>query len=226
MSENQVTRVNTPVPILPWTLAAIEAWHSLFGSYPSQKSLAVLYGQFMVETSGTAVWNYNLGNVKHVPGDGHDYVRLETQEENPDGTRYTIVAEFIALDSLSTGMRFYMTLLHDKRYKPAWPYVESGDPQGFVHAIKQLHYFTASEESYNALVANGYNKYMNSSAYATAIAQLGASEGKDESSADSSGLPAGSSDSESTNSPNESNFDIHDALGGDVVHKSPIDEES
>lgn len=44
----------------------------------TKEATAVLWGQYCSETgSGQYCWNYNLGNVKHVRGDGYDYVSLK-----------------------------------------------------------------------------------------------------------------------------------------------------
>lgn len=44
----------------------------------SKEAVAVLWSQFACETaSGRYCWNWNLGNVKHVNGDGYDYVALK-----------------------------------------------------------------------------------------------------------------------------------------------------
>jgi hypothetical protein len=44
----------------------------------TKAATAVLWGQFCGETGqGVYCWNWNLGNVKHVHGDGFDYVSLK-----------------------------------------------------------------------------------------------------------------------------------------------------
>ncbi len=55
------------------TTAALRATDGL-----SKESVGVLWSQFCAETGkGVYCWNWNLGNVKHVQGDGHDYVSLK-----------------------------------------------------------------------------------------------------------------------------------------------------
>lgn len=58
---------------------------------------------------------------------------------------------FRAYETLDEGAVDYLLLLR-RRFSKAWPFVLAGDPVGFVHAIKQQGYFTASEATYAASV--------------------------------------------------------------------------
>lgn len=42
----------------------------------SLEMVAVLWSQYMIETGGKACWNWNIGNVKKVTGDGYDWHHL------------------------------------------------------------------------------------------------------------------------------------------------------
>ena len=66
----------TVVSMRDYARAVIKAWFADTGEFPSKKSVAVLFAQYMIETSGKACWNWNIGNAKHKPGDGHDYMML------------------------------------------------------------------------------------------------------------------------------------------------------
>lgn len=75
MSE-QLPVKRTVVSMRDYARAVIRAWHLLFNDLPAKDSLAVLWGQYMVETGGAACWNWNVGNVKHVEGDGKNWHEL------------------------------------------------------------------------------------------------------------------------------------------------------
>lgn len=66
----------TAITMPDYVRAAVRGWKTLFDTIPLEQSVAVLWAQYMVETGGRACWNYNLGNVKHVKGDGHNYQML------------------------------------------------------------------------------------------------------------------------------------------------------
>jgi hypothetical protein len=65
--------VRTPVSLVDFTRAAMRNWG---GALPSEKSLALLMGQYRVETGGMGenTWNWNVGNHKY-SGSG-DYMML------------------------------------------------------------------------------------------------------------------------------------------------------
>jgi len=195
MAEKQVAKVRTPATSVEWTVAAIRAWKKAFGSYPTASQLAVLFGQWMFETGGGAFWNYNIGNVKHVTGDGYDWFDLPgTWEVNAAGQRYTLPEgdpgrRFRAYPSLDDGMAHHLAFLRNNRYKSAWPYVESGDPRGFVFALKRQGYFTGNENEYADGVAAYAKKFLDSDIYGQA-AKVAGTVGKASSSAESS-APSG-----------------------------------
>lgn len=62
----------TPTPV-EYVTAALTTISNL-----SREAIGVLWAQFACETGrGRNCWNWNLGNVKHVKGDGFDYVSLK-----------------------------------------------------------------------------------------------------------------------------------------------------
>ncbi len=72
----QIKVERTVISMRDYARAVIKAWKAMFGEFPTKKSVAVLYAQYMIETSGRACWNWNIGNAKHVAGDGFDWVAL------------------------------------------------------------------------------------------------------------------------------------------------------
>lgn len=66
----------TVVSLRDYARAVIKAWYASERGFPARVSVAVLYAQYMIETGGRACWNWNIGNAKHVDGDGYDYIEL------------------------------------------------------------------------------------------------------------------------------------------------------
>ena len=116
----------------------------------SRVSLLVLLAQWDLETGGGVfMWCNNIGNAKHVPGDGHDYCAFR-HNEIIDGKEIWIDPPndpFRAYSTLADGAKDYLAMLQ-REFRAAWPAVLAGDPAAFVRAIKAAHYFTGDEASY------------------------------------------------------------------------------
>lgn len=76
MPELVVPVKRTAVTMADYVRSVVRSWSAVGTGVPLEKSIAVLWAQYMIETGGAACWNYNLGNVKHVQGDGHNYQML------------------------------------------------------------------------------------------------------------------------------------------------------
>lgn len=147
MTETIVPDVLTPVTPTALYAALQQAWPNVIGGTPQRCSLLVLLAQVAEETGWHACHCWNLGNVKHVPGDGHDYCQFRASEI-VGGKEVFSTMSFRAFASLDAGAVDYLTLLH-RRFASAWPAVLDGDPAAFVHALKLEHYFTADEGLYS-----------------------------------------------------------------------------
>lgn len=76
MAEQQVPVVRTVVTLRDYIRAIIAAWHTVDSGPCTKGACAVLWAQHFIETGGGACWNFNVGNSKHVAGDGFDYMCL------------------------------------------------------------------------------------------------------------------------------------------------------
>lgn len=73
MAETLVQTTRTTPTTYEYARAALQTVSGI-----SKEATAVLWAHFAAETGrGQFCWNWNLGNVKHVKGDGHDYVSLK-----------------------------------------------------------------------------------------------------------------------------------------------------
>lgn len=143
--------------------ALVTAWRSLFGATPRRESILVLLAQSALETGRwKSCHAYNLGNAKHVPNDGRDFTYFRCNEIldgkvvwfNPPHPACC----FRAFRSLGDGALDYLSMMR-RNFHSAWPFVEAGDPRGFVRALKAAHYFTAALAPYEASVVSIFSQY-------------------------------------------------------------------
>lgn len=121
-----------------------------------RESRLVLLSQWALETGGgRACHCWNLGNVKHVKGDGRTWTMFGCTEvlsgrvvrfEPPDPQTW-----FRAFATIDDGATDYVEILKG-RFAAAWPAVEAGDVAAFGHALKLQRYYTADEHAYIALL--------------------------------------------------------------------------
>jgi hypothetical protein len=145
----------TPITPQALYLALKIAAPAAVGCELGRASLLVLLAQIDEETSFKAVHRWNLGNVKHVPGDGHDYVQFRCNEII-NGKEVWFdpphpAASFRAYATIEDGALEYLSLLK-RHFYLAWPAVLAGDPAQFAHLLKTEHYYTADEARYTAAV--------------------------------------------------------------------------
>lgn len=135
--------------------ALARAWLTVLGAPPTRASLLVLLAQWSLETgAGKACLNYNLGGIKHVPGDGRQFT-IYTTTEYIGGERHLLEQSFRAYNSLNEAACDYLLELRH-RFTSAWPAVEAGDPGDFAHRLKLRHYYTEPEDSYTAGLRSRY----------------------------------------------------------------------
>ena len=138
------------------------AWQGLIGTEPTRASLLTLLSHWALETGfGAACWNYNLGNVKHVAGDGRDYTMVRLNEVVNGKTVWydpPHPATWLrAFHGLAEGVNDYLVILRGQ-FGFCWPFVEAGDVEGFCHALRSRGYFTADLVQYTAGVLRCYHQ--------------------------------------------------------------------
>jgi hypothetical protein len=186
----ELNAVKTPVSKQDLLLALWQAWYQIFGDEAKHESICVMGGQWALEDAwGKSMWCYNLGNVKSVDGDGHDYQFFGCGEELPlsvalhavhDSPLVKVVRQysvnnvpmasvwinpkhpwcrFRAFNSLLEGAIDYVKLLN-KRFQRAWPAVIAGDPALFAHYLKLQGYYTAPEAEYVSTIKSTFHTMM------------------------------------------------------------------
>ncbi|MCL2779618.1 MAG: hypothetical protein FWD73_16630 [Polyangiaceae bacterium] len=186
MTEQLVPTVRTTFSTEDFARALIAAWRAIYVMLeqaddacvtPSKASCGVVWAQYALETGrGKSCWCNNIGNVKHVAGDGHDYCMLTGVWEIIGGKKVVFNPPdpqtwFRAYPSLADGMREHLEFLR-KRYAAAWAEVERGDARAFVHALKTRGYFTGDEGVYTKNVVSLQAEFGRSGAYEAAIEAL------------------------------------------------------
>jgi hypothetical protein len=186
---SQVPIQRTPVAMSDYARALLKAWRSETGDLPTKQAAGVLWAQYMIETGGAACWCFNLGNLKVTQAQvdaGVPWFDLPGTWEIVNGKRVVLPEgdpgrRFRAYASLDEAMVEHMRLLRNRRYKAAWPAVETGDVMAFARLLKAGGYFTASAEDYGGGMMWHYRKWLSSTVYENArdgIEMLQAAETK------------------------------------------------
>lgn len=127
--------------------AIAKAYENQTGKKPSAQLLDTLTAQASLETgSGSAMYNYNFGGIKGGAPGTNETAKLRTKEVY-DGKEVEVRDGFRAYRSLDAGADDYVRLLRNK-FGAAVDRAEAGDINGFAHALKQAHYYTADESKY------------------------------------------------------------------------------
>jgi hypothetical protein len=127
--------------------AIAKAYESQTGKKPTANVLDTLTAQASLETgSGSAMYNYNFGGIKGGAPGTNETAKLRTKEVY-DGKEVEVRDGFRAYRSLDAGADDYVRLLRNK-FGAAVERAEAGDINGFAHALKEAHYYTADESKY------------------------------------------------------------------------------
>lgn len=162
MTESLVPTTRTLIAPKDLYAAMADSWAQLMAGEPcGRASILTMLAQSAFETGWWHYcWDYNLGNVKHIPGDGHDYYQIRCNEyvggklvwfDPPHPATW-----FVSYPDLEAGVRDYLIALRG-RFRSAWPYVLAGDPAGFCHALKVAGYYTDDERHYTSNVLGCYH---------------------------------------------------------------------
>jgi hypothetical protein len=146
-------------------IALRSAWKNLFHNYPSNETLAIIISQIMLETGRLKVmYNYNLGNVKSLPNDGHYWTMYKCSEilkgkevffEPPHDQ-----CKFKAHKSLIEGAEFHIAFLNKPRYKTALDLAINKNVIGYTTELKRAGYFTANLSLYTNAMSSLYKEYL------------------------------------------------------------------
>ncbi|HEY4014492.1 MAG TPA: glucosaminidase domain-containing protein [Polyangiaceae bacterium] len=126
--------------------ALTRALQSSTGSTPSSRTVDVLAAQVSLETAhGGAMYNFNFGGIKGASPQGETANYMTREVYN--GQSVTLQQGFRAYQSIDQGANDYVSVLRT-RFPQAYQQAIAGNVDGFAHALKQSHYFTAPEDQY------------------------------------------------------------------------------
>jgi hypothetical protein len=145
------------------TFALREGWKLVFGDFPSDDSLAILWAQSALETGRwSSIWNYNFGNIKKTTD--HDYCMYRCSEIIGGKNIYFDPphpqTHFNAYPSAVEGAKEYIQFVSQRvRYQAAWQELVLGNPIGYCAALKKAGYFTADLVAYTKGVVSLTNEF-------------------------------------------------------------------
>lgn len=179
--DEQLPVVQTPISARDYARGVGGAWRKLTaergeGALPTKEQLGVLWSQFMIETGGTHCYDFNLGNIKEIPGDGIPYMALHGVWEIIAGRRKELSPDdpgswFSAFRTLEEGAEFYLRKLMT-RFARSWTFVLQGDPVAFARALRMQHYYTGDPDAYAAGMKLHFAAWMKTTHFEEGIADL------------------------------------------------------
>lgn len=132
--------------------AIARAHQTVTGKPATRELLDTLTAQASLETgSGAKMYNYNFGGIKGTSPTGETAV-CRTKEVI-DGKEIEIRDGFRAYRNIDDGAADYVRLMRG-RFGAAVSQAEAGNIDGFAHALKKAHYYTADETKYAAALKN------------------------------------------------------------------------
>jgi hypothetical protein len=152
-----------------------EGWKKVYGEYPSDKSLAVLWAKASLETGRfkAGFHNWNFGNIKKIHAnlkykikdDGHFFTMFRCNEILNGKVCWFdpphVQTHFRAYKTDIEGAEDYIRFVSKKtRYAKAWAAVKRGDPQAYAHELKVAKYYTANEATYTRGVVSLFNEFI------------------------------------------------------------------
>lgn len=146
------------VASVPQIAAALAHASTALGLGLDRRDVCLLLAQVAFETGlGKSMHRWNLGNAKHVDGDGRDWCSFACTEVLHGREVWFFppapACRFRAFRSLDEGAVDYLSMMR-RTFRSAWPALLSGDPVAFVSALKAAHYFTADVGLYTRGVSS------------------------------------------------------------------------
>ena len=142
----QVAPERTPSTPTELRTALARAHKRVTGKEATSATLDILTAQVCHETArGEKMYNFNFGGIKGAGPTGKTAACMT--RECLDSGDVRIKQNFRAYDSLEQGAVDYLSMMKS-RFSSAMSQAERGDVNGFAHALKESHYYTAPEAEY------------------------------------------------------------------------------
>lgn len=171
MAEQQVNKVTTPISDAEMSRVFLDVAKKLFNVSLSKEQLAIIIAQNNLETGNRKyMHNYNIGNIMHVAGDGHDFFVGGDKTKNNKGEWVPFKAKFRSYPNLEEAAKDYLGNLKRRGGGTVWNAIMSADPAAFAKALKQTKYYEADEKDYAAGMHSHFKAYNKSDSYDKAVA--------------------------------------------------------
>jgi hypothetical protein len=130
---------------------------SATGLPPGYRRLGVAWSQVMLEIGGgAAIWNFNVGNLKCFKPCRDNPANLWAIIPTVGPAEYAVQRAYVGPVE---GCASYWRLINGKRYGPALPLFDAGEPYAAMMKLGELGYFTAEPKGYARAVAELYDQY-------------------------------------------------------------------
>jgi hypothetical protein len=155
----------TPLSEAEATYYLREGWRCLYGKYPSNNSLAILWAHTCLENGRFKLCrNYNYGNIKRGSDPNQLYTSYEAGEYLHSGYElfypYHPQTFFAAWDTALGGAVGHIKFLSGRRrYRKAWEALVVGNPELYCVELKNGKYFTAPLAGYMKSVKSLFNEF-------------------------------------------------------------------
>jgi hypothetical protein len=178
MPEQQVPKQQTQISESQMSQAIIKAFTELEGKSPTKDQVALLIAQNNLETGHRKyMWNWNVGNISHVSGDGFNYWQGMDwlYDYFPDSSGVTqrqkrkVSKVYRAYPDLEAGVKDYLHFLKKKSGGAIWNKILEGNPVNFSKELKRQNYYTADEKDYTNGIVAGVNAYNKNNSYEQAV---------------------------------------------------------
>jgi hypothetical protein len=178
MPEQQIPKQQTQINETEMSQAIIRAFTELEGKPPTKDQVALLIAQNNLETGHRKyMWNWNVGNISHVPGDGFNYWQGMDwlYDYFPDSSGITqrqkrkVSKMYRAYPDLESGVKDYLQFLKRKSKGAIWDKILEGNPVDFSRELKKQNYYTADEKDYTNGIVAGVNAYVKNNSYEQAM---------------------------------------------------------
>lgn len=129
---------------------------------------ALLLAHSALETGRwTKIPGNNFGGIK--AGGSWKGERIATQtREVVNGQNVILIQSFRAYPTLDEGAEDFVSFLRDK-YPEAWVWLQYGNAEKYVRALKKAKYFTADEDDYLKAVSSLQKEFMSANLWSTNV---------------------------------------------------------
>jgi len=174
MADQRVLAIKTPVSEVEIAHIFIDIAKQLFNIDLSKSQLSLIIAQNNLETGHRQfMYNYNIGNITHINGDGFNYYihtdangnDIKIKEQIQPGKWVPMTMRFRSYPDIEAGVKDYLENLHKRAGGSVWQTIINSDPAAFSKALHHSGYYTQDEAKYTPGIVNGAGAFNKSDTY-------------------------------------------------------------